>query len=384
MNGNIRRYLLVAGVTVVIVGAVWQPAVQAGPQVNHVLEELFVAQNVPGTSVATIDDIADGSWSFSETNMVGLTTGFANNRHNFKFSEDGVNPILFQNDLPWDVSFDIRLDATLASPRKAFNFTLFNSGGTGTSGSGDSQINLTTNRSPVGTTGSSDPPGEAAQFSGQFNFLRLIGPPDGSAAINPNPTVSYTAGTTINMHIVHTPSPDDGVTPAEVEFIYTDGSGAYTNADSSGVAPSDPIKLRNTGEFIDGYTMGFIVQGIAHSGTPVDSYGVTITNFQASIGEIGVPGDYNENNVVDAADYSVWRDRLGQNIALPNEVETPNMVTVEDYDYWKAHFGATSGSGGGSAAVGSVVPEPAAAILAIVAGVLLGPWHRRNKFAASS
>ena len=365
MRGSLRIVLLLG--SVLSVSTSW-----AGFQVNHVLEELFVTENVPGTTVVTNDDIANGSWSFSETNMNGLSMGFDNNRHNFKFSEDGSTPLSLSNDLPWDVSFDIRLDATLSSPRKAFNFVLFNSGTL----SPDSQINLTTNRSPVGTTGLNDPPGESAMFAGQFNFLRLIGPADGAPGINPNPTVGYVTGTTINMYIKHAPSPDNGTTPATIEYVYTDSSGSYTNVDSSTTAPADPTKLRNTGEFEDGYQMGFIVQGIAHSGTPVDSYGVTISNFQASIGEMGVPGDYNENNVVDAADYTVWRDKLGQNVALPNEVETPNQVTIEDYNYWKANFGA-GGSGAGNTAAGVAVPEPATAVLLLLSA--LASACRRNR-----
>lgn len=52
-------------------------------------------------------------------------------------------------------------------------------------------------------------------------------------------------------------------------------------------------------------------------------------------------GDYNDNGVVDAADYSIWRDRLGTNFTLPNEHPgvTPGMVTIEDYDVWRSQFG---------------------------------------------
>ena len=39
-----------------------------------------------------------------------------------------------------------------------------------------------------------------------------------------------------------------------------------------------------------------------------------VVRFQA-----GVPGDYNGNGIVDAADYTVWRDHFGQTFALPNE-----------------------------------------------------------------
>jgi autotransporter-associated beta strand protein len=77
----------------------------------------------------------------------------------------------------------------------------------------------------------------------------------------------------------------------------------------------------------------------------------------------GVPGDYNGNGVVDAADYVLWRNGG----PLQNEVVSSGTVDAADYDAWRARFGNTSGSG--SALVhGSNVPEPlAASLLAIAA-----------------
>jgi hypothetical protein len=53
-------------------------------------------------------------------------------------------------------------------------------------------------------------------------------------------------------------------------------------------------------------------------------------------------GDYNSNTVVDAADYTVWRDNLEtQAITLPQEGSgvTPDETTQEDYTFWKSKFG---------------------------------------------
>jgi hypothetical protein len=66
---------------------------------------------------------------------------------------------------------------------------------------------------------------------------------------------------------------------------------------------------------------------------------------------VGLLGDYNDNGVVDTADYTVWQDHLGGNFFLPNELATPGVVTVEDYDTWASNFGntaAASPGGGGS------------------------------------
>ena len=54
-----------------------------------------------------------------------------------------------------------------------------------------------------------------------------------------------------------------------------------------------------------------------------------------------VEGDYNGDFVVNAADYTVWRDHLGQTFQLLNEDEhaSPGIVDQEDYDFWRDNFG---------------------------------------------
>jgi len=85
----------------------------------------------------------------------------------------------------------------------------------------------------------------------------------------------------------------------------------------------------------------------------------------------GVPGDYNNNGTVDAADYVLWRKHLGTAFQLPNEVPgtTPGMVTVDDYNAWRTRFGSTSGAGTGSGLTGGTVPEPGTFVY-IIAGAM--------------
>jgi hypothetical protein len=85
---------------------------------------------------------------------------------------------------------------------------------------------------------------------------------------------------------------------------------------------------------------------------------------------VGVPGDFNEDDTVDAADYAMWA-KLG-NTPLPNDegAATPEAR----YAVWAANFGATAGSGGGA---NSSVPEPGTFVyLVAAAGSLL--WYRRR------
>jgi hypothetical protein len=108
--------------------------------------------------------------------------------------------------------------------------------------------------------------------------------------------------------------------------------------------------------------------------TNVDAAALADIGWEINLPEppVLVPGDYNGNNIVDAADYTVWRDHLGQNYQLMNEGagQSPGQVTNADYTYWVSRFGMGGGSGAAGGAP-TAVPEPAGIVL-----MLLGiGWH---------
>ena len=90
-------------------------------------------------------------------------------------------------------------------------------------------------------------------------------------------------------------------------------------------------------------------------------------------------GDYNGDHVVDAADYTLWRDNLNTTNRLANDM-TPGAVTMDDYAVWKNNFGAVL-AGSGSGAGSSAVPEPGSLrlMLAGVVGLLVAS-RARPKF----
>jgi hypothetical protein len=106
---------------------------------------------------------------------------------------------------------------------------------------------------------------------------------------------------------------------------------------------------------------------------PVLVAGARATDFYIRSLEItgpaaGLPGDYNDDGVVDAADYTVWRNNLGESdeSSLNGNGDGMNGVDPGDYAWWKQHFGDSLGSGG-IASSGSAVPEPSTVVY-IVAG----------------
>ena len=82
-------------------------------------------------------------------------------------------------------------------------------------------------------------------------------------------------------------------------------------------------------------------------------------------------GDYNGNQVVDAADYVVWRDTLTQSadpFGSGADGNANGTIDPGDYTFWRQNFGnMVAGSAtGGSAEHATVVPEPATIILLLV------------------
>jgi hypothetical protein len=75
----------------------------------------------------------------------------------------------------------------------------------------------------------------------------------------------------------------------------------------------------------------------------------------------GVPGDYNGNGVVDAADYVLWRNGG----PLQNEVDDLGSVTAQDYNAWRARFGNTAAASA-SLGGGAPIPEPATIVVALL------------------
>lgn len=89
----------------------------------------------------------------------------------------------------------------------------------------------------------------------------------------------------------------------------------------------------------------------------------------------GLEGDYNLDGAVDAADFTLWRDSFGSNVAVGAgaDGDRDGVIGPGDYEVWKTNFGQTNGGSGS----GSTVPEPAAASIALVAMAMLLPRRHR-------
>lgn len=144
--------------------------------------------------------------------------------------------------------------------------------------------------------------------------------------------------------------------PANVSQEIDDGLGGTTTAISDG----PPTSITATVFF---FGLGF---------SP--AYNLYIDNFSI-VNEDLAPvfeGDYNGDGVVDAADYTVWRDALASGGTLMNESATLGVVDPADYDEWAASYGAVQSPPAIS------IPEPiAAASFGVALLVVSGARSRR-------
>jgi hypothetical protein len=71
-------------------------------------------------------------------------------------------------------------------------------------------------------------------------------------------------------------------------------------------------------------------------------------------------GDYNHNGAVDAADYVLWRDTLGQmGAGLAADGNNNGQIDAGDFDVWRANFGIpVIGASATAGWANGVVPEP--------------------------
>lgn len=94
-------------------------------------------------------------------------------------------------------------------------------------------------------------------------------------------------------------------------------------------------------------------------------YGLNVLRLELLDLIAGLPGDYNQNGTVDAADYVVWRKNEGTSSSLPND-PIGGVIGPAQYAQWRANFGQTAGSGSAMMA-NAAVPEPATLIACLIA-----------------
>jgi predicted outer membrane repeat protein len=153
--------------------------------------------------------------------------------------------------------------------------------------------------------------------------------------------------------------PVNGVIDPMLGSLSDNGGPTQTHAllaGSPAIDAGDPAFIPPPTNDQRGAPYGRVVDGDGTGGARID---MGPFEFVPSAGP-ELPGDYNGNDTVDAADYVVWRKFLNTATTLPNDA-TPG-VDDSDYGAWRMNFG-NSLPGGNSEAV-------AASFLSDAAGVV--------------
>jgi hypothetical protein len=137
------------------------------------------------------------------------------------------------------------------------------------------------------------------------------------------------------------------------------------NLSAAGAGPIDTLEI-----VLFGNGSGNGLTGLSMQGTGEREF--FFNNLQIDSASAFVAGDYNRNGVVDAADYALWRDTLGQSVTAGSGADGDNNGNIEpaDYNIWRANFGSPSPAAGTGVAV---VPEPPAASIALATVAILLP-----------
>ena len=92
---------------------------------------------------------------------------------------------------------------------------------------------------------------------------------------------------------------------------------------------------------------------------------------------VGLVGDFNNDGTVDAADYTVWRDNLGQSDSVLNgNGDGDGTVDADDYTLWSGNYGASSSS---SSSAASAVPEPGSLGICLLGGIAMFVRRRTRR-----
>jgi Pectate lyase len=120
-----------------------------------------------------------------------------------------------------------------------------------------------------------------------------------------------------------------------------------------------------TGQTVSGSFANLSASNRVHIDGSSASLLVTTTNSHVTLSNFltGVPGDYNNDGIVDTSDYVVWRKSLANNTPLNNETATFGVVDQADLDAWRANYGTSMGQANLAL---SLVPEPTTNLFALV------------------
>lgn len=240
-----------------------------------------------------------------------------------------------------------------------------------TSGSGTGPGNVTVSGGTIGGAGSLD--GTVTLSNTAALAPGNVAPDSVFGTLNVNNSVSFGLSNAFNVDIGgSTPGTSYDQLAATTASVF--GALNVTLAPSfvAPTSPTDYVIINTTG----GVTGTFTSLSLPNTG---GTWSVDYTNPNEVIVHTtgvpaGVPGDFNNNGIVDAGDYAVWRKNQAANLALPNDNGVGNQAAR--FALWRANFGKPPGAGSGGGLSGSGVPEPGTLVLVVTGLAVAGSFRR--------
>jgi hypothetical protein len=213
-------------------------------------------------------------------------------------------------------------------------------------------------------------------------FAKLGGPPS-----NPNAVygIGYDAsgdgefklddGTVFDEQGFAFTSPADLAMATDAADYYAEGW--FTGFWHYGVAPDNPYNGASWSDIAVGMASRELTDGSWDSWTfsPTFNFASFAENPAAAPGPF-LPGDFNQDGSVDAADYGLWRNQFGATSDSAADGNGNGTVDAADYVIWRKAFIATAQSASLNRAAN--VPEPTSALL-FTSGLLTTHFiFRRN------
>lgn len=263
---------------------------------------------------------------------------FESNGHFFVFSDDGgATPYDFQEENPFEISFDVNLTTTNPLNRKGIGFYIDSDPG------GNNVKTQFTAQTTSQLFGGSEPGSIGASSSDLIPLYSFTG----------NDALTYTAGNTLRLSMTYIPPERNGggfITRGTLEYrVDTDPN------NPGGEFTSGPLEIETktvNGVSIDGGLrngthIGFRMQVVADN-IGMDDYTATYANFSITDPTATSTGDFDMDTDIDGQDFLLWQREFG------------NTLGADDLNVWRTNYG-----GSVPQLVGSVtaVPEPTAGML---------------------
>lgn len=247
-------------------------------------------------------------------------------------------------------------------------------------------------RAPRGTVNGSDAAGfniyEAHEF-GSYLELSIAQAPLFGLMAGEEQGVFYGVGTLINgaPNYPGKPPGTNSIGPAFTSFSNPQDI-PWATGDIFGNPVWNTAARMASGVFDTGVTptffpgsTGTVFTSIGTSTTVGNLAAATISTIvRTNFTPVGMPSaDYNQNGIVDGADYVVWRNTLGQSVPNGTGADGSNngMIDDADYTFWRSRFGLPMGAGSGGSLSTGAIPEPTSLFLLAV-GMIMIVWVQRR------